>query len=247
VGHAGNDYSLVVKERSGWLIPLGVFFVTACLSALVFAYYFAPGPAGLARELPSPTDATRRIALSVGELRLHIPANYLPYPSARNGGERQEVTLAAFLPELSGFSLGVADGFNANAPDSPVLFVTLKSGTLKSGRIPLADEQRLARIYLPQVQDRDGQDGPYGLRQYAFRPESGYHNQDLFFGSSDAGPASLLCDKPDEDTPSPNCLRDFPFANGLAINYRFKRERLAVWRQIDKAVRALVAGFVDKT
>jgi hypothetical protein len=241
VSRAGNDYGRADEERSGWLIPLGVFFVTACLSALVLAYYFGPGPAGLAHELPSPTDATRRIALSVGDLRLHIPANYLPYPSARNGGERQEVTLAAFLPELSGFGLGLADEFYANAPDSPVLFVTLKSG-----RIPLVDEQRLARIYLPQVQDGDGQNGPYGLRQYAFRPESGYHNQDLFFGMSDAGPASLLCDKPDHDTPSPNCLRDFPFEHGLAISYRFKRERLAAWRQIDKAVRALVAGFVDK-
>ena len=237
----GNDDGLLAKERSGWLIPLGVFFVTACLSALVLAYYFAPGPAALGRELPSPTDAKRRIALSVGKAGFHIPGNYLPYPSTRNGGARPEVTLVAFLPDLSGYSLGVADEFDANAPDSPVLFVTLKNS-----RIPLADEQRLARIYLPQVQDSDGQDGPFGLRQYAFRPESGYRNQDLFFGASDFGPASLLCDKPDEDTPSPNCLRDFPFGNGLAISYRFKRERLSAWRQIDKAVRVLVEGFTDK-
>jgi hypothetical protein len=241
VSRTGNDPGIVVKERSGWLIPLAVFFVTACLSALVLAYYFAPNSGSLGQELPSPTDATRRIAVNIGGVGLHIPANHLPYASSRTGGAQAEVTLAAFLPDLAGFSLGVASEFEANAPDSPVMYVTLKSG-----RVPLPDEERLKRIYLPQVQDEYGQEGRYGLRQYGFRPESGYHAVDLFYGTADSGPAALLCDKPDDNTPSPNCLRDFPLGNGLAVSYRFKRERLAAWRQIDKSVRALIAGFVDK-
>lgn len=237
----GNDYSVEAKERSGWLIPLGVFFVTACLSALVLAYYLAPGPATLGQELPSPTDATRRIALSVGALRFHIPANYLPYASTRNAGTQQEVTLAAILPELSGFSLGVAGEFEANAPDSPVIYLTLKSG-----RIPLPEPERFARIYMPQVQDEYGQEGPYGLRVYEFRADSGYHNQNLFLSQADAASAAIICDKLDPNTPSPNCLRDFPLGGGLGVSYRFKRARLAAWRQIDKDVRTLIAGFADK-
>src|SRR5215467_3769000 len=98
----GSESNAEAKERSGWLIPLGVFFVTSCLSALVLAYYFAPGPATLGQELPSPTDATRRIALNIGALRFHIPANYLPYASTRSTGtQQQEVTMAALLPELT--------------------------------------------------------------------------------------------------------------------------------------------------
>jgi hypothetical protein len=241
VNRAGNEYGVDAKERSGWLIPLAVFFVTACLSALVLAYYFAPGRGTLGQELPSPTDITRRVGLGIGAVRFRIPANYLPYASTRNGGARQEATLAAFLPDLNGFTLGVASEFEANAPDSRVIFLTLKSG-----RAPLPEEQRFARIYAPQVQDEYGQEGPYGLRAYEFRADSGYHNQDLFLAAAEAGPAALICDKPDVNTPSPNCLRDYALPNGLAITYRFKRARLSAWRQIDKDIRVLIAGFVDK-
>jgi len=235
-----NDQSMEVKERSGWLIPLGVFFVTSCLSALVLAYYFAPGHATLGQELPSPTDATRRIALSVGAVNFHIPANYLPYPSTRSGGTQQEVTLAALLPDLAGFTLGATSEFEANAADSPVIYLTLKS------RIPLPEHERFARIYRAQVQDEYGQEGPYGLRVYEFPADSGYHNQNLFFSQADAASAAIICDKPDPNTPSPNCLRDLPLGGGLGVSYRFKRSRLAAWRQIDKDIRALIAGFVDK-
>lgn len=236
-----SEYSAEMKERSGWLIPLGVFFVTACLSALVLAYYLSPGRGTLGQELPSPTDATRRVALSLGAMRFRIPANYLPYASTRNGGTQQQATLAAFLPDLGGFTLGVVTEFEANAPDSPVIFLTLKSD-----RIPLPEQERFARIYLPQVQDQYGQEGPFGLRVYEFRSESGYHNQDLFYAGAETGPAALICDKPLVNTPSPNCLRDYPLGNGLAITYRFKRARLAAWREIDKNIRTLITGFVDK-
>jgi hypothetical protein len=229
------------KERSGWLIPLSVFFVTSCLSALVLAYYFAPGPATLGQELPSPTDATRRVGLTIGTLKFRIPANYLPYRSTRSGGAQQEATLAAFLPDLGGFTLGLANEFDANAPDSPVVYLMLKSS-----HIALPEKERFARIYMPQVQDEYGQEGPYGLRVYEFRAESGYHNQNLFFSAADPEAAAIICDKPDPNIPSPNCLRDFPLGGGLGITYRFKRARLAAWRQIDKDIRALIAGFMDK-
>src|SRR6266446_164933 len=91
MSHAGEEFGGPARRRSGWLIPLAVFFVTACLSALVLAYYFAPAPPGL------------------------------------------------------------------------------------------------ERVYLSQIENPKGQPGPYGLRQYAFRADSGYHDQDLFVGSDTAG------------------------------------------------------------
>ena len=38
MGRANRELGAPAKRRSGWLIPLAVFFVTACLSALVLAY-----------------------------------------------------------------------------------------------------------------------------------------------------------------------------------------------------------------
>jgi len=239
MARAADDFG-PAKQHSGWLIPLVVFFVTACLSALVFAFYFAPGRAALGQEPAYPTDAIRRIAVDVGATHLRIPANYIPLASARNGGPMQEVPLAAVLPNLDGYSLGIADEFDGNAPESRIVFLSLKSN-----RPLLPEKERLDRIYLNQVEDRYGEAGPDELRHYTFRADSGYHNDELFFGQAESGPMTLICNKPSPSVPSPNCLRDLLLKNGLSLSYRFKRVHLSQWREIDKRVRALIESFVQ--
>jgi len=241
VSRTGEEFAGLARQRSSWLIPLAVFFVTACLSAVVLAYYFAPGPPGLGAELPLPTDATRPLALNVGETRFRIPANYVLLASARRGGSLEQVAMAAMVPDFRGYSLDAAEEFSANAPSSSVVMLTLKPSPT-----PITEQDRLDRIYLMQVVDSAGQAGLFGLKQYAFRPESGYHSEDLFVGSTEAGPVVLLCDRPDADTPSPNCMRDTSFQGELGLSYRFKRARLAEWQTIDAGIRTLLGGFVAK-
>jgi hypothetical protein len=240
MSHAGDELGRA-RRRSGWLIPLAVFFVTACLSAAVLAYYFAPASPGLGEEQPAPTDATRAIALSVGTARFHIPANYVLTAGARRGGAMNAIQLIAILPDLKGYSLGAAPDFTANAPDSRVVAISLKSGVTV-----LPEEERLDRVYLMQVDNPKGRTGPYGLRQYAFRAESGYHDQDLFVGASDAGPVVLLCTKLAPDVASPSCLRDLPMEKGLSLNYRFKRAHLSQWRAIAAGITTRIESFRDK-
>ena len=242
MSHAGEEFGGPAKRRSGWLIPLAVFFVTACLSALVLAYYFAPAPPGLAQEQPAPTDATRPVGLSLGTMRLRIPANYILLASARQGGAVNELALIAMLPDLQGYTLGAAQDLTANAPDSRVVNLMLRI-------VPalLPEQERLERVYMTQVENPKGQLGPYGLRQYAFRADSGYHDQDLFVGTGPAGPMVLLCTKLASDILSPSCLRDMPLGGGLALSYRFKRAHLSQWRTIDTRIRALMDAFVEKT
>lgn len=230
------------RQRSGWLVPLVVFFVTASLSALVLAYYFAPNPGGLAEELPAPTDATRPVALSVGRIEFRIPANYIVLASARRGGAMRDIALTAMLPNFEGYTLATAPEFTDNAPDTGAI-----SFALASGKLSLPEQERVDRIYMHQVEDARGQPGPFGLRQYVFRADSGYRGADLFVGAAETGSIVLLCDKPGPDVTSPNCLRDLPLANGLSLSYRFKRGQLAEWRKIDGGIRALVARFQVKS
>jgi hypothetical protein len=241
MSRAGDEFGGLAQQRSSWLIPLVVFFVTACLSAIVFAYYFAPGPPGLGEEMPSPTDATGPVTLTLGPQHFRIPANYILLSSARRGGALNELSMAAVLPGLQGYSPGAAQDFAANAPDSHIVTITVKSSP-----IPAPEQERLDRIYLMQVVDSGGQIGPFDLKQYSFRPDSGYHAEDLFVGSTEAGPIVLLCDRPSAETPSPNCLRDMPLGQNLALSYRFKRVQLAQWRTIDAGLRGLLSGFFDK-
>jgi hypothetical protein len=241
VSSAGDEFSGPIRQRSGWLIPLAVFFVTACLSALVLAYYFAPTPAALTEESPAPTDATRPVSLTVGPLTLRIPANYILRASARLGGAVEALDMAGTLPNFEGYTLGTAREFTGNDADSTVVMFTL--ATKKS---VLPEQERVDRIYMHQVQDARGAPGPYELRQYAFRADSGYREEELFVGAGDAGPVVLICNKLNPNVASPNCLRDTPLANGLTLSYRFKRGHLADWRKIDTGLRALIERFTVK-
>ena len=236
-----GDFGGLAKQRSGWFAPAIAFFVTACMSAVVFAYYFAPGPPGLGEELPEPTDATRPIALTIGSTRFRIPANYVQLASARRGGALSEVDLAAMLPRLDGYSLASAKDFAGHSADSPI--VSLK---LRGDQTPLPEAERLERIYRLQIEDPGGERQADGLMRYTFRQDSGYRGLELFTGAIDGQPIVMLCDRLAADTPAPNCLRDVPFGNGLGLSYRFKRAHLARWREIDTAVRGLVNGFVER-
>ncbi len=235
------DFSSLARRRSGWFAPAIAFFLTACLSAVVLAYYFAPGPPGLGEELPEPTDATRPVALIIGSARFRIPANYVQLASARRGGALSEVSLAAMLPRLDGFTLASAKDFTGHAPDSPIVMIQIRNGPP-----PLPEAERLERIYRLQIADPQGERQGDGLMRYSFRQESGYRAQELFTGAIDGQPTVILCDRLAADTPAPNCLRDVPFGNSLGLSYRFKRVHLARWREIDTAVRSLVNGFIER-
>ena len=234
-----GDFGGQAKERSGWLIPLAVFLVTAVLTGLVLLYYLSPTPQELIEEQAAPTDSQTLVALSVGGQKFHIPANYIPYGSARKGGVLTQLKLTALLPDLQGYSVGEAPAFSSDSTDSRVLNINLRAQ-------PILDEQgRLDRIYLPQVEDRDGAPGPYGLTQYTFKANSSYRDEELFVGPSGEGPVVFRCTKPLSDDVAPACLRDMPLGTNLALSYRFKRKHLADWRDIDAGVRALITSFMD--
>src|SRR5262245_44827251 len=121
MNRARGDFGGLTRQRPSWFAPAIAFFATACVSAVVLAYYFAPGPPGLGQELPEPTDATRPVALAIGAMRFRIPANYVQLASARRGGTLSEVDLAAMLPRLDGYSLSSAKDFVGHEPDSPIV------------------------------------------------------------------------------------------------------------------------------
>ncbi len=225
-----------IRQRSGWLIPLGVFLVTFALTALFALFYLAPRPPSFFREEVSFTSRTDPVELKVHGHQFRIPANYLKYRSDRQGGERVNIKLVALLPDFQGYSGWEDSSFKSNAADSPVVEMLLHDDQVK-----LSEAGWLARIYMPYVEDPNGSDGPYGLKQYQFREDSGYRNQDLFVGQTEHGPMVLQCERASQQVTNPSCHREFPIAHGVALNYRFKRSYLARWREIADGVSKLVA------
>jgi hypothetical protein len=233
-----DDSDDSVRQRSGWLIPLGVFLVTAALSAMFLLFYLAPAPTSFIEEHPSPTARTDPVTVSVNGASFTIPANYLIYRSARQGGAHNEVALFATLPDLHGYSDWYAADFSDNSADSPLVNLLIREEQLN-----LNEADRLQRIYLNYVVDPKGRPGPFGLTQYTFRDDSGYRGEDLFVGRIERRVIVLRCVRLSESVPSPSCLRDVKLARGVALSYRFKRTHLVQWQEIAQGVEALVASF----
>jgi hypothetical protein len=146
------------------------------------------------------------------------------------------------FPSWQGYSQGQARLFTGNAPDSPVIRLSLR------GDANYLDQRaRLDRIYMPYIRDPKGSTGPFGLTQYGFASNTGYERDDLFVGQNDKGLVLLLCERASAELPSPNCLAiDRPLAKNLSFSYRFKRAYLARWREMSAGVNSLIARFEVK-
>jgi hypothetical protein len=236
-----DDYENAVKQRSGWLVPLAVFVVTAALSALFLLYYLAPPPTSFIEEHPSPTSRTDAVTVSVNGAAFVIPANFMIYSSARSGGARKDLSLWAAFPSFHGYTDWESSTFSGNGADSPVIYMLIRED-----RFNINEQARLQRIYLNYVVNPTGKPGPFGLTQYTFRDDSGYRREDLFVGQTDKGVVVLRCVRLSQDVPSPSCLRDERLGRNIALSYRFKREHLADWRDIATGVDTLVASFRKK-
>ncbi|MGD0192911.1 MAG: hypothetical protein ABSD74_19410 [Rhizomicrobium sp.] len=230
-----------VKQRSGWLIPLAVFAATAVLSLMFLLLYLAPTPTSFIEEHQSPTSRTDSVRIRLDNLSLQIPANYLLYASARQGGEQKHLDLFARLPDFHGFSDWDSQTFNSNNADSPIIYMLIRDEPFN-----LSEDQRLKRIYLSYVANPAGKPGPFGLTQYEFREDSGYKGEDLFVGSDKGHAVVMRCVRYSQDDPSPSCLRDMRLSSMVVLSYRFKREHLADWREIATGVSGLIASFVLK-
>src|SRR6202000_181615 len=96
---SAQDTDGTVKQRSGWLIPLAVFVVTAGLSALVLLYYLAPTPTSFIEEHAAPTSRTDPVAVSIAGMKFSAPANYIMYARARQGGVLQKIEMFTTFPD----------------------------------------------------------------------------------------------------------------------------------------------------
>src|SRR4051794_14058907 len=110
-----SDSDAPIRKRSGWLIPLGVFVVTAGLSAVVLLAYLAPSAPSFRAQQIAPTAETRAVEMEIHGLKLWIPAHYIEYAAQRQGGVQKDLALFALLPDLAGWTPSEAANFASNA------------------------------------------------------------------------------------------------------------------------------------
>ncbi|MBV9550457.1 MAG: hypothetical protein JO256_12380 [Alphaproteobacteria bacterium] len=221
-----------VHQHSGWWFPGVILGAITLLSGVFLLYDLRPD----IRPSGDRTSDTVPIRLSVGDLVLMVPANYLESRPARAGGPQHTVTLSALLPDLRGYTASEGRQFQNNAPDSPVVRFFFKAGEKD-----MAAEERLQRIYGPYLTDSTGHDSDFGLTQYTFRPQAAYGRSDLFAGLGGGRTLLFLCERADPQLTSPNCLVSGRIvAANVSFSWRFKRAYLARWQEVAAGVDRLL-------
>lgn len=229
------------RQESSWGTPLRILLITVLFAAGFLYYYFGPSINELQGNRPEASANTTLISLSIGGQHFTIPENYTQFPRARRGGSRANVALYAKLPDLTPYTIADENLFESNEPDSPIVHFQLESQ-----RSPFNEAERIERIYMPSVVDREGERALYGLTHFRFVEGSGNQDQDLFLGTDELGrTAAIICDRNLQDILPPSCRRFTELTGGVNLSYRFKRNHLRDWKLIDGSVRSLALSFQD--
>jgi hypothetical protein len=228
-----------VREEPAWRLPLIGGIILLGMSIGVLWYYLGPTVDDITGNTPGATTSETQIRLSINGVPFMVPENYTLYARDRRSGERDLLSLHTLFPEFVGFTARNADEFAGNPGHSRVVHIQIEAR-----RSPFSEEERLSRIYMGQIENLTGEDGPHGLQRYGFRADSGYRNEELFVGLGDDGRSVVLrCFLDEPDVVSPSCRRDTELGDKLTLSYRFKRTYLEFWRDIDAGVHILVDTF----
>lgn len=208
-----------------------VFAVGGLTRTVIQVYHDAMMLTGLSAD-------PRPVKLAIGAEQLTIPGNMLRGERTRRGGPVERADLALHWPNLAGYSDALADAFRDDGANAPIVYATISTRDE-----PLDSTGRLDEVYSRFFVDKPLA-GPNGLVGRRLTAESGYGGEIVYFMPSEPRPFVARCLA--EATPEvpATCLRDINFGRGLSVLYRFNRDLLADWRQLDAGIQKLVAGFV---
>lgn len=184
------------------------------------------------------TTDTAPVTLAIAAETVAIPSNMIRNGKVRRGGPVERADLIMHWPELTGYSEALKDDFREGAIDAPVIYATVAARDT-----PVDATGRLDTVYARFFTGK-AIPGPDGLVGRALGPDSGYAGEIVFYAPSEPRPFVARCFADETPEMPATCIRDIHFGNSLALVYRFNRDLLAEWRDLDAGMRSLAAGFL---
>ncbi|PWK65812.1 hypothetical protein [Aminobacter sp. AP02] len=178
------------------------------------------------------TDDVKPHEVVIGNDVIAAPSNMIRFEKARRDGVANRLDLYLRWPELDGYSEAARSAFNNTEGSKRIIFLGLEP------RMMTRDMSgRLAPIY-NALTVKPGIPGPEGMTLFGFRENSGYLNEVLAVAARAGEPtfvARCLSGIEAEESLAP-CERDVFVGKDLSLTYRFPRELLGEWRELDRAV-----------
>ncbi len=212
-----------------------------CLAGLGAAgLIFQPRLQDLAGRSPAFEMSGDIAEVNLGESVFYIPRNYIRSEAGAGGSGR--IALHALGPQLVPYTLENWERFESESAAS-----RLVRFWLLERRPALGGEERFEQFYRKYVLPGEPHPAASDLRRYRLSSGSGRADEEVLTGTDAAGRfALLICFLDIPRVPSPGCRRTLLLEDGLSLTYGFKRAHLERWRELDAALRSLVARFREK-
>lgn len=169
----------------------------------------------------------------IGQDHLRLPANVIRFENQRTTSIAERVDIYLTWPALEGYSDENRRLFNDVSQPENLIFLQLSQSTMSrdmSGRLEL--------IYT-QVFDGPATAGPNGLVRHGVKATSSYAGEAFLVAErTGESPYVVRCLEPgaNDASTSADCQRDIHVGKDLVVLYRFSRNLLPQWREIDNAV-----------
>jgi hypothetical protein len=206
-------------------IALAGFSVTAAIALVVYLLWPTWGAVG--------SSEPSRLPISVGGALFNVPAAAIRMKIQRHSGPQERIDLNFTYPTLDppdALRRFSDEAVEATMPPIDRLFLSIAAH-----HDTMAPDTRVRTIY-PRYLEQGSTPGMDGLTMRAFREQTPYAGEDLFFANSPG--LSARCSR-DATTPG-MCLSERRI-DGADLIFRFPRSWLAQWRDVADAMDRLTA------
>ncbi len=207
------------------------------LVAVILVCTIAAGGIGLVAYLLWPTweiepaSGPARLPVSIGSTLFNVPTDSIRMKIQHRSGPQERIDLSFAYPSLEPPApLKHASAADADEAMRPIDRIFL---SIAAHHDSLAPEIRVRTIF-PRYLEQTSVVGEDGLTMHAFRDNTPYNGEDLFYGN--APDLTARCTR--EGVTPGMCLSERRIG-GADLTFRFPRTWLAQWRQVAEAVNHL--------
>jgi hypothetical protein len=214
--------------RTSHLLPIALASAIAAGAITAVAYLLWPtwGTTG--------SDGPERLPISVGGTLFNVPTTAIRMKIQRHSGQQERIDLSFSYPSLEppGPQKHVSADEVVEEMTQPIDRIFL---SIAAHNNSLPPESRLSTIY-PRYLEQASTPGQDGLTMRAFRADTPYGGEDLYYANTPALAARCTRDK---STPG-MCLSERRI-EGADLTFRFPRNWLSQWQDVAASMDRLTA------
>jgi hypothetical protein len=226
-------YGSLGRVKGGPALPIALAGLGVAASLTLVVYLLWPTWGAVGSNEPS------RLPISVGGTLFNVPAAAIRMKIQRHSGAQERIDLNFTYPTLDppdALRRISEEAIEATMPPIDRLFLSIAAH-----HDSMAPDIRVRTIY-PRYLEHGSTPGTDGLTMRAFRAQTPYAGEDLFFANSPG--LSARCTR-DATTPG-MCLSERRI-DGADLTFRFPRSWLAQWRDVAEAMERLTVQLHGST